>query len=64
MVVRKWIGKWFVFSKIEVGDLLYFNNFSILYSANKTPLIFLIYYKFAIVESYGEPVTGVTAAKP
>jgi len=36
----------------------------VLYCANKRQLIFLIYYKFANALSYGEPVMGVTKAKP
>jgi hypothetical protein len=64
VIVAKKKGKWFVFRKIEKKNLLYFDYFSLLYSESKTPLIFLIYYKFAIVGSYGKSFLGVAGAKP
>jgi hypothetical protein len=64
VLVVKLSSKWFVLSKIALKNLLYFNGFDLLYSVNKTPILFLIYYKFATAGSYGKPFMGVAGAKP
>jgi hypothetical protein len=64
MLYVKLSCKWFIFSKIDLENLLYFNYFPLLYSVPKTSILFLIYYKFVTAGSYGKPFMGVAAAKP
>ena len=64
MLIEKWKSKRFNYSEIRYENRLYFAFFNLLYSLNKTPNTFFIYYKFVLFSLFGNFSMGVAKAKP